>query len=514
MPRPVILVLLFSSIFLHILSFPNFLFSGFQKISGYIAFIAFVPYFYVLYKAKLKLSQAFLLGLAFGFFSFLGIIYWISQIKELGFFAIPALFVLSLYLGIYPAIFSVLFVKLKKMNYTIQLFLIPLIWVILEYIRAHFLTGFPWGLIGYSQYMNLSLIQISSITGIYGISFLVIMANVSLIHIILPTGKKSILISLIIFFLVFLYGSSKMQTKFNEDIGSAEGARQGAEGPRKGKLSRRGNEKKQLKVALLQGNINQSKKWNPEVEEFIYKRYKTLAKQAKIQNPDLIIWPETSAPSFLLHDKILHDKKWLRFIKRLVKETNAYHLIGTLDANLDEKGKLKNCFNSAILLSPDGTILDKYYKIHLVPFGEFVPFMKFLKLFERPITKIKNLITKDYTPLFEFLPNFTKGKKHTVFETQIGKFSVLICYEIIFPELVRKFKTNGAEFLITITNDGWYGRTAMSYQHTSMAVFRAIENRCYVLRAANTGVSCIIDPVGNFVEKLDIFCPGIIIYSF
>jgi len=238
-----------------------------------------------------------------------------------------------------------------------------------------------------------------------------------------------------------------------------------------------------VRVSVIQGNIPQELKWDPKAQDMIIEKYIALTKMAALESADLIVWPETSFPGFFEIDEDMTEK-----ILTLVKETKIPILIG-VNTEKDEK-----YFNSAALISPEGSMTNKYDKIHLVPFGEYVPFSNKFPAFHKLI-------------LGE-LGEFTPGKDFKAFSlqpsafSQTVKFSVLICFEDIFPEISRKFVKNGAKFLIVITNDAWYGKSGAAYQHAANSVFRAIENRVPVVRCANTGYSCFIDSRGGIYDSV------------
>lgn len=460
--------------FFLILSFPNFLLQSCKfptLLSGIIAWISLVPLLIAIYNEKP--SKSFISGLITGYIFFSGSLYWIAGIKEFGILAPYALLLLSFYLALYIGVFCFLVSYVKK---EYKLWFIPFIFVSLEYIRALFLSGFPWSSIGYSQFQNLSIIQISSLTGVYGVSFIVVLVNSFIAYFIInyrSINMRLILSGLSVLFIIsisILFGYFSIKN-----------------------LNSMMEENNKLDVVILQGNIPQDEKWEEEnVEKTfeIYDRLSTIAPSgtAAPKKNSLIIFPETAIPVYLLY-----DRKHLDFVSNIAKRQNSYLLTGIPDLVLDKSGNIDKYLNTAILIHPDGSILDRYDKIHLVPFGEFTPLRNLISFFEK------------FTAGFA---EYSPGKKETVFEVDNKKFSVVICYEIIFPHLVRRFLNKGAEFLVNITNDAWYGRTAMPYQHVSMAIFRSIENRVYIFRSANTGVSCIINPSGKITKYLDIFIRG------
>jgi apolipoprotein N-acyltransferase len=239
-----------------------------------------------------------------------------------------------------------------------------------------------------------------------------------------------------------------------------------------------------LKLALVQGNIDQSIKWDKSFQLETLKIYRRLSMRVAEDKPDLIIWPETATPFFFQE-----AKEYQPIVLEIPEKTNAFLLFGTPFYKI-EKGKV-NYYNSAFLISPSKKLIGKYDKIHLVPFGEYIPLRKLLFFIESSIG--------------EGIGNFKPGKESFNFSLPQGKFGVLICFEIIFPDLCRRFVKDGADFLVTITNDAWFGKTSAPYQHLSMATFRAIENRVFIARAANTGISAFIDPKGKIVDQGGIF---------
>jgi apolipoprotein N-acyltransferase len=253
-----------------------------------------------------------------------------------------------------------------------------------------------------------------------------------------------------------------------------------------GMIDQRMSQNAPLKIGLVQGDIDQSIKWDEAFQLETLNIYEKLSLRVAEDKPDLVIWPETATP-FFFQDA----KEYQPLIRDIPKKTNAYLLFGSPSYKI-EKNKV-NHYNSAYLVSPSGELIGKYDKIHLVPFGEYVPMQDLLFFIGS---------------LGEGIGDFKSGKEIFNFSLPQGKFGVLICFEIIFPDLCRRFVKKGANFLVTITNDAWFGRTSAPYQHFSMAVFRAVENRVFVARAANTGITGIIDPKGKILKEGGIFEPG------
>jgi apolipoprotein N-acyltransferase len=414
---------------------------------SFFAWVSFIPLFSAL-NDKNKV-QAFIFAYLSGVIFWAITIYWLINVTLFG------QILLVLYLAVYFGIFGLLYsCTLYPARYVL---FIPSLWVILEYGRSHLLTGFPWALLGYSQYLNLEIIQISDITGVWGVSFLVMLVNVSIYRFI--NSRKSlavvrpVLLPVLLMTSVFIYGISKIH----------------------GNLLVRNPEK--IKISVIQGNIPQELKWEPSARDLIMQNYFELTSRAAKDNPDLIIWPEAALPVVLEEEPEYYMK-----LRQYLKTINKPLLFGSVTLKDDFY------YNSALLLSGDARLLNQFDKLHLVPFGEYIPFRNTLKFLDTiaPIGDITR--GKDYT-IFK-LPGFPIG------------FGVLICFEDVFPELARSFVTRGAGFLVNITNDAWFGKSPEAYQHLAASVFRAVENRVYLVRCANTGVSAFISPLGKIVSNL------------
>jgi apolipoprotein N-acyltransferase len=451
-----------SGIFL-ILSFPKF---G----RGFVAWVALVPLLCALTEIR-KLSKAFLIGFLTGFVYHVGVFYWIANVVvnygNLPLYAgISALLLLSFYLSIYTAAFSAGVVYFKEKQIP-AFFSAPALWVILEYAKSHLLTGFPWENLSYSQYMNLPFIQIADITGTYGISFIIVMVNVIINDLpLITTGhdKKRVMTEIAIGSLIILttysYGIFKIN-HINNSILSAES----------------------MKVSIIQANIPPDIKWDPHYQRETINLYKKLSLSCNIFNQSLIVWPETATP-FYFQDKNLMQEAVLN----VAKEARSWLLFGSPSYIKNQNGL--SFMNSAFLLSPNGNLNGKYDKVHLVPYGEYVPLRTLLPFIGKMVPGVGD---------------FAKGEGLQPLTINHHKLGVLICYEGIFPELSRSYKEKGADLLINLTNDAWFGKTSAPYQHLSMTVFRAIENRLFIVRAANTGISAIIDSTGNILKRTNLY---------
>jgi apolipoprotein N-acyltransferase len=246
-------------------------------------------------------------------------------------------------------------------------------------------------------------------------------------------------------------------------------------------------------VSVIQGNIEQDQKWDPAYQMQVTSVYERLTLKAAKQRPDLVLWPETATP-FYFNSPGGADREQTANLERFVKRNHIPILFGSPTYEV-LPGRVVHLRNSAFLLSPEGTALAEYHKFHLVPFGEYVPLKSVLFFVDKMVQAIGD---------------FQAGREYTVMAVPVPgqqdvKVSTVICYEIIFPDLVRRFVDKGATVITTITNDAWFGRTAAPYQHFSMAVLRAVENRVPIARAANTGISGFIDANGKVLQTSGIF---------
>ena len=437
-----------------------------------VAWIGFIPLFAALECASPR--KAFFLGWITGIIHFSTLLSWVTtsmthygNLSEGTSFFL--LLLLSFYLGLYVGAFGGL-LNFFRHRYCIEPAVIaPVVWTLLEFLRTYLLSGFPWGLLGYSQYQNLFLIQIADITGVYGVSFLIVLVNVSL-YLILKWAWFRInafpfvytIVTLGIVLSVIFYGHFRIE-----------------------KIKKANKNSIHLQVSLIQGNINQAQKWDPSYITETFAIYQSLTVRAAKDHSDLIVWPETAVPCYFLP-----EHEYGPFLFNLAKTVNAPILFGSLAYQAGLQPGDYKYFNSAFLISPKDEKVSHYDKVHLVPFGEYVPLKHFLPFVEK---------------LVEGIGDFSPGKNLTLFSIPRARCGVLICYEIIFPSLSRHYCKSGANFLVTITNDAWFGRSNAPYQHFSMAVFRAVENRTAVVRAANSGISGIIEPTGYIQNQTPLF---------
>jgi apolipoprotein N-acyltransferase len=438
---------------------------------AWLAWVVFVPL--LIATRAVRPRSAFLWGWLSGCIGYLGVLRWIPHtminyggVPTLASYGILALLVA--YVGIYVGLFAAGWAWSVQRWPRGVLLLVPALWVALEWVRAQALSGFPWASLGYSQYRQRSLIQMAEFTSVYGISFCLVLGNVVLVQLLQgfaqrAWGRLGIPCGLAILSLIAVWtgGWWSLRQPLDEERTTAAG----------------------VEVALVQGNIDQSQKWDPAAQEAIMAIYRQLTREAAADpQVDLIVWPEAATPFFFANDRYFQAQQLL-----LAQEVGRPLLFGSPTyVRADGQDQM---YNSAFLVGPEGTVRGRYDKIHLVPFGEYMPFRRLLFFLDKLVYGIGD---------------FRGGAEYTVMAIPQGHFGVLICFEVIFPDLVRHFVDRGAQFLVNLTNDAWFGYSPASYQHLSMVVFRAVENRVPIVRAANTGISAVIDPTGQLLQQTDL----------
>ncbi len=443
----------------------------------FLAWFALVPLLFAIYtgSARRALKLGFVTGLVFYFITLSWVINTLVNYGNIP--MVVSWLILSLlvaYLSLYLGLFAYLINRFSK-GHPVNIFLLaPVTWTALEYLRStHSIYGFSWQGLGYSQFQSLPVIQMASITGVYGITALIVLVNAGLFVLIHPAfGKypawqnfrKRIAVSTLLFLLACVgYGKWTLSQVPVYGIPPVQ-------------------------VALIQGNIPQELKWNPAYRNEVLDRYRNLSFKAAVFKPDLMVWPEAVTPFFFGR-----DASGTEYVIDTVRQTQTPLVLGSpaLKENKPALNKsTPQLYNSAYFLSPQGAKLGRYDKIHLVPFGEFVPFRSILFFIDKMVANIGD---------------FERGDEAKLFQLGDHGFAVSICFEIIFPDLVRQPVKQGASYLVNITNDAWFGRSAASYQHMSMVAMRAVENRVPIVRAANTGISGSVDAYGRIIEATEIF---------
>jgi len=431
-----------------------------------LAFLALIPLLASIDKDNLRFS--FLSGYVAGIVSYLGLIYWvIIAMNHYGGISIPLsaliLLLFVAYLSCYTGLFTLSCAWLEK-RFSIPVpITAPLIWILLEYVRGFFMSGFPWSFLAHSQHNFLPFIQIVSITGTYYLSFLIAAVNAVLFS--LWRRKR---ISFVYIFIVAVLCTVTLVYGFVSLAGKEE--------------------IREKSVSIVQGNIRQDVKWDETFKVMTIKKYAQMTSVSG-KTADLIVWPETAMP--FIFDEEIHAN---RYIKSLSVEMNTNILFGTIS-----KGMPRGYYNSVYVIGKNGETAGVYNKVHLVPFGEYTPLVSYLPFLQK-LTAAGG----------DFIP----GEGYVPIKTDIGNIGVLICYEGVFPSIARKTVRQGAQVLVNVTNDAWYDRTSAAFQHFTFYIFRAIETDRYVLRAANTGISAVIDPKGRIKSKTPIFTEEVLKDSF
>jgi apolipoprotein N-acyltransferase len=455
---------------------------------GWLAWGALVPLLIVLtgQKPLAGFAMACISGMVF----FLGVFSWILNVSG---YSLLHHVILDLFLSLYFGIFGWLFALIaNRKGTTTALLSAPALWCLLEYVRCNLaFLALPMSIIAHSQYTFTPLLQLASVTGVYGISFLVVTVNAAFAAAFLrwsPVSRGAsatgvsvissrhagIVIGLatVLFVAVILYGQRVLSTPLEGD---------------------------RINVSIVQANIAQNKKWNPRFRKDILQTYTDLTHAAASDAPALIIWPEAATPGSILGNKRLYES-----VRQIAATAESYLLLGSAQQrkNRPPGRKIWQYYNSAFLFPPETEgAHQRYDKIRLMPFGEYLPLRDVLPW---SLINIKERGA------------FHRGETFTVFETSAFRLGTTICWENLFPDLTRRFVLEGAQFIVNITNIAHFGKSTVPYQVASMNVFRAVENRVYVVRCTNTGVSCFIDPYGQIVSRVmddrgrDIFVRGVL----
>jgi apolipoprotein N-acyltransferase len=445
------------------LSFPN---PGLS----FLAWIALIPLLIAMEDSSPQ--QAFRIGLTCGITAYAGIMYWLNIVlMQYGHLPWPVSIPIYLLLVFWLALFYALSTAIARLGELIGIktaFTLPLAWVAFDFIRSFLLSGCAWAMLGHSQYRIVPLIQIADLAGVYGITLLIVLANIVLYRALravsgagVPYPVKSALILLVLLLGTLFYGFSRLN------------------GPE-------ATAAKPLRVALIQGNIPQDVKWSPEFRQQTVDIYEHLTREAAKGGVDLVVWPESAVPFFFQDEPLPAER-----IRMLARELHTCLLFGSPAHEL--RNGTSTYLNSAFLLSPQGETLGRADKMHLVPFGEYVPLGSLLTFINKLVVGIGD---------------FSPGEHATPLDTGTTKLGIQVCYEVIFPELARQYVQNGARVLVAITNDAWFGRSSAPYQHLAIASFRAVETRTPLIRAANTGVTAIVDQNGYIRNMTGLFVEG------
>lgn len=439
-----------------------------------LAWVALVPLLLAVVgqSGKEGLRLGLLAGAVFGYGGF----YWLNLVT------VPGYLVLGLYLALYPAFWAAGAAWLSRRRPEWLWWAAPAAWIALEFLRAYLFTGFPWNLLGTSQVRNLSLIQVASLTGVYGVGFLLVMVNTAVASAVLflrdrgrpgtrpPSRPAGLLPAVCLLTAALLFGRHSLREEAAEPDAAP------------------------LRVSLVQASIPQDQKWIPGLAPAHFRTHLDLSRRALAGGSDLVIWPESALPYFLEE-----QPEVVRRLEELTATGGVCLLVG--GDYRDRTGS----YNSAFLIGPPGSPRRRYDKVHLVPFGEYAPLRNVFPFIGRVVPWEEDFSTGPGFPVFPL---------DCLDRSPVPGVGILICYEDIFPAHSRRLVNKGADLLVNITNDAWFGKTPAPFQHSAASVLRAVENRVYLARAANTGHSCVIDPRGRIVGEVvgrggrRIFVPG------
>ena len=444
------------------LSFPKF---G----HGAVAWVALAPLMIALGGARSR-AHGLRLGYLTGAVSSLGLVYWTALVvTQFGGLPLPlgigVMALLCLALAVFPSLFGWLLAAWVRALGTRALLLAPIAWVATEILRAHTLFNFTWCLLGYSQHANLPVLQLARYTAVYGVSFLVAGVSAVLAYMALepraPVRRRVGLLAAVALAGAWAHGYWLLRAP----------AREAAH----------------LRVGLVQASILQEDKWEPGRAWQNIQSHLELTRRAVEQGAQLVVWPESAVPFFFDREPVVADK-----LRAAARQHGVYLLFGNDDRDESGDDRQFRIWVGAKMLDPSGQMALRYHKIRLVPFGEYVPVQSVLA-------------AAGVGKLVQRVGEFTPGDELAVGSAAGQRLAVFICYEAIFPDLVRGFARRGADLLVNITNDGWYGRTSAPYQHMAMAIFRAVENGKYLVRAANTGITAVVDPRGRVRQRTELF---------
>ena len=446
------------------------LFLSFPKFGhGAVAWVALAPLMIALAGARGG-AHGFRLGYLTGAVSSLGLVYWTALVvTQFGGLPLPVgvgvMVLLCLALALFPSLFGWCLATWARALGPRALLLAPIAWVATEILRAHTLFNFAWCLLGYSQHANLPVIQVARYAAVYGVSFVVAGVAATLAYVAVepvPAARRRAgLVTAGLLALVWGHGYWLLRTPLPEQA--------------------------RLRVGLVQASILQEDKWEPGRAWQNIQAHLALTEQAAAAGARLVVWPESAVPSFFDREPVVSD-----LLREAARRHRVHLVFGNDDRDAGDDERRFRIWVGAKMLDPSGELTLRYHKMRLVPFGEYVPIQSVLA-------------AAGVGKLVQRVGEFTPGDELAVGSADGSRLAVFICYEAIFPDLVRGFARRGADLLVNITNDGWYGRTSAPHQHMAMAVFRAVENGKFLVRAANTGITAIVDARGRVLRRTALF---------
>jgi apolipoprotein N-acyltransferase len=462
--------------FLLALSFPPYP----TRLLALFALVPLFRYFLVVFPSykgrKERLKRGFLAGWFYGITLFLVLLFWITNLipassVNLRWVLTPGLILLVMYLGLYVGLFGLATAALYDRVGRKALIAAPALWGITEYLRCSGELSFSWGVISGSLLKYPLASQGLSITGPFGYAMLIVTVNLLIASALFIRGRagrlQAVLLLAVLVSAAVIVGHFRIKS-IDRAIASADG---------------------HAVVAIVQPNLDLGKKWKPVYRDTIFAEIEELTEKAAALGAELVIFPETAAPV-----SMSHNRKYRAWMKSIAKDAGVDVYIGYV--RHEREGERWRSFNSSGIFDRRGLLTQQYDKINLLQFGERIPFSGWFSFLER----------MDFGQA-----NFGRGEEQTIFDSPVGRFGSLICFESTFSGYSRDYIGLGADFLVNITNDGWFGGARGPLQHSESAIQRAIENGVTVLRAANTGVSMLIDPAGRVVESIGLDREGILL---
>jgi apolipoprotein N-acyltransferase len=410
--------------------------------------------------------RGFFLGLITGLVHFAATVYWTGEtVRTFGGLALPVAIVVAallvLYMSLFVAVSGAAIAIIVRHFGARGLLLAPFVWVATEYLRGHLFGGFPWIPLGNAVVTLLPVAQLASLAGVYGLSLYLASVNTAFALALIAADRVRVRAA--VFAIALVAGASIWGgMRLSANTLTTEGT--------------------PVRIGIVQGNVPQEQKWDRSRAGAILERYLSMTRDVARASVDLVMWPESATPFYFDEDPI-----GAHAVRTLSRQLALPILFGTDEI---ERGSPDRYFNSAFILDRAGATAAVYRKIRLVPFGEYVPFQQALFF---------------VTPLVEAVSNFSPGTRVTMLPVGGHMMSTAICYEVVYPHLIREAVLNGSELLTTITNDAWYGRSSAPYQHFELASMRAIEQGRYLARAANTGISGFVDPYGRVLGRTTLF---------
>ncbi len=406
-------------------------------------------------------NASYFFGVCFTAFS----MYWVALVTPPG--VVAAIAVVALYYAITLS----LFVALYRYRAALGLTALPFLWVGMEYFRTLSEFAFPWSDLGYTQSYYLYILQIVSITSVHGLSLLIVAVNVLVWQIfrkeVGPERRVTAgFVAGAVVLALVAYGWIEVPPLLNQGT---------------------------YKVALLQGSVPIDIKWELENEGYSIKLYDSLSQSVAKDSAELFVWPESAAPCYLSDDAYSRNK-----IGDIARRSGGHHLVGALGSETREYRRRD--YNSCYQFDRAGSMEARYDKIKLVPFSETVPYQDHLPFLQRDIIMKYLSLLEQFN--VQWWSDFYPGDSIHLFTLPNATYGVLICFESTFPEMARQMILSGAEFLVGITNDTWFGQSVQYHMHSRIFVTRAVENRCWMARAANSGLTYVVDDYGRIRESL------------